>query len=530
MGWALAALGFMFAVTFILGLFVYRSKQRADRASHSRQLAFKAADQYASNPDLGVRLALRSVFVTWKAGDATLPEAQSALELVTQSALPVGFKPISVFLSADWKHIATLNRDDTIQVKAAILQKQHLSLDTQGATPKDDYAKQGSTGSPLLSGVNQTPGLTQQESAAVSCQLPDSGTSFWSPGSDVNTVVALWEANSVNPTVTLLSAHVAAIPPPVFSRDGKYLAFATFDPRTGETGTDPILWEVDSGLDCERYLLAGHTSGVSALAFSSSESSLLAVGSLDGTVKLWDIRKPQPQQLRTLKGSQTGALAVSFSPDGRRLATAGSDGKVSLQDVGTGEELHVLEGPKTAWISAIALSRKLLAIVAQDNSIWIWDTETGMLLKSMTISPGNGPPIGAPSVAFSRDGKRLAATSGMSAKVWDVEDWSKQLHPGETVLYSGIVSKDLIAIAAIDMNENGSQFVTVNANGTLVIHTIALADEISRAEKRGVKELSPQGCKDIGEDEDCNDVYRDKKFNPAVTNENSRSADNQARR
>jgi WD40 repeat protein len=51
----------------------------------------------------------------------------------------------------------------------------------------------------------------------------------------------------------------------------------------------------------------------------SPDGKTLATASRDNTVKLWNL---QGEQLKTLKGHSIRVNSVSFSPDGKTLATA----------------------------------------------------------------------------------------------------------------------------------------------------------------------------------------------------------------
>ena len=73
----------------------------------------------------------------------------------------------------------------------------------------------------------------------------------------------------------------------------------------------------------------------------SPDGRTLASGSLDGTVKLWDVTTQQ--DIATLEGHTDYVLSVSFSLDGGILASAGSyDGTVKLWDVATGVNFTTL--------------------------------------------------------------------------------------------------------------------------------------------------------------------------------------------
>src|SRR5262249_10385513 len=80
----------------------------------------------------------------------------------------------------------------------------------------------------------------------------------------------------------------------------------------------------------EQNPLKGHAKLVLCVAFSP-DSQALASGSLDETIRLWDVRTGK--ELATLQGHTGAVSSVAYSPDGQTLASAGADKTIKLSDL-----------------------------------------------------------------------------------------------------------------------------------------------------------------------------------------------------
>ncbi|ACC79946.1 WD40 repeat domain-containing protein [Nostoc punctiforme] len=159
--------------------------------------------------------------------------------------------------------------------------------------------------------------------------------------------------------------------------------------------------------------LGGHAKEVQGISFSP-DGKMLASASDDNTVKLWDTTTGK--EIKTLTGHTNSVLGISFSPDGKMLASASSDNTVKLWDTTTGKEIKTLTG-HTNSVLGISFSPdgKMLASASADNTVKLWDTTTGKEIKTLT-----GHRNSVFGISFSPDGKMLASASAdNTVKLWD---------------------------------------------------------------------------------------------------------------
>lgn len=159
---------------------------------------------------------------------------------------------------------------------------------------------------------------------------------------------------------------------------------------------------------------------------------MLASGSLDGTVNLWDVTSDTPRA--TLTGHSAGVLTVAFSPDGRTLASAGEDQAVKHWHAASGQEIGTLTGHNAAVYSlAFSPDGNTLATTGHDTSIRLWRaaTEQDVLLRQRALTVGSADPddqrrtvTDLSDVLASKVGEELtkADISVATAAGWALED------------------------------------------------------------------------------------------------------------
>ena len=194
-----------------------------------------------------------------------------------------------------------------------------------------------------------------------------------------------------------------------FSPDGKLMASGGYANDKGNYFAR--LWDVETGKELRRFMHGEKGYGIRSLAFSPDGKTLATLGTQGGVfLRLFDVDTgkerrafPKDGELRPSPGS------VAFSPDGKTVAAARNS--IRLYDTTTGEErlridrrasdLHFTDGGKT-----------LTAAVS--GAIYRWDTATG---KTLTPEAGDS---GVEQILVTADGSRVI-TRGQNGDghIWD---------------------------------------------------------------------------------------------------------------
>jgi RNA polymerase sigma factor (sigma-70 family) len=255
-----------------------------------------------------------------------------------------------------------------------------------------------------------------------------------------NSTVKLWNATTGKLELSLgeqKNTYAAAI---AFSPDGKTAAISLSkhiftkradDPISYETEVrviDTKTWEIKHKVKMEGF--------ASALSFSP-DGNRLALGGRSrladdaAFVRLWD-----GHQEKMIGGTEGGGYRVSclaFSKDGKLLATGDENGKVRVFDGLTGAALREFEGQGDLrsggeqCVIGVGLSPdgKTLVSGRADKAVKLWDLQTGKLAREL-----KGNILQVSVLAFSPDGKHFATAGALQRDgkcesveilVWDLE-------------------------------------------------------------------------------------------------------------
>jgi WD40 repeat protein len=361
---------------------------------------------------------------------------------------------------------------------------------------------------------------------------PDGGS--LATGSDDGTA-KIWDISpSGNQELLTLAGHFHWLRRVAYSPDGARLA------TTNGEGHAAIL-DAETG---ETLLIFPHPEGAVWEATFSPDGTRLATAGQDNTARVWDA--DNGQQLLTFTGHTEGppvggvfggVISVAFSPDGKRLVSAGAGGQALLWDAETGEIVLALQvHPDRIGVARVAYSpdgTRLAAtsIAAPDGKALfkVWDLPSGRELYTVT-----GLPTFAYALAFSPDGTRLAvgADAGF-AKVYDAASGEESLsldHTGVVIAFAFSPDGARLATGGIDpprlwdlatgqelvtfpghvgmvnglaFSPDGTRLASSSLDRTTRVYAVDVDDLVALAQSRLTRWFTPAECQQYLHTDEC---------------------------
>ena len=275
---------------------------------------------------------------------------------------------------------------------------------------------------PLFSPDGQTIATANKKDYTVQLWDPQTGQlKNTLPIGDRKYMKGIMVSDGVPKVVNYAPRWVSSI---AFSPDGHILAVAT--------DNEIVLWNPNTG---KPKVILTRKGGFYHLSFSPNGRTLAAKN--ESGIYLWNVDTMDPEKSKlqhTITGYSAEVNSISFSPDGKSLASGYRRKNIKLWDVETGKVKHLFKGhPYPLWVQSVAFSPNgdilaSLSISIQSSAhkaeILLWDPATGeyrVTLKGHGKVPDRRIPNQS-GIAFSPNGKTLVSGSGDGTlRLWDAE-------------------------------------------------------------------------------------------------------------
>ncbi|WP_197518365.1 WD40 repeat domain-containing protein [Mycobacterium sp. E3198] len=213
------------------------------------------------------------------------------------------------------------------------------------------------------------------------------------------------------------------------------------------------LWPCKDAPDCK-------PADVGWLAFSPDGKRIVS-GNSDGKLYIWDLHQGKLANPGVIPTATTSVAAVAYSPDGARILSAGDDEKtkqwaVQVWDARTGAQIGsplTGQGPGLETL-AVSPNGALIAAGGDDNTIRLWDAHNGQPRGQLV-----GHTDIVYSVVFSPDSRMLISGSfDGTVRRWNVE----QLNQIGTPMTGHVGHVDVVTISP-----NGHYIASSGHDGTV---------------------------------------------------------------
>jgi WD40 repeat protein len=242
--------------------------------------------------------------------------------------------------------------------------------------------------------------------------LPDGRLASAGDESDHKGLVRIWDLNSQGGAI-VLKGKFTDLSELAFGPDNRSLAVAG-------NGHEIVIWDVDNPRAQPRSI---RSTGMTRCVAWSPDASRIAFPGESG-VMLWDLGKNQ-RAGDIAGGHKLSTInAVAFNSDGKRLATASSDGTARVWNLADGGEVAQVRN-QLRGCSGLVFSDDgtMLAVATDEDTVSTRSADTGDVLRSFKV-----PGARLQKVALSKNGNRLAAVGyadqrrAAIARIWNLKD------------------------------------------------------------------------------------------------------------
>lgn len=287
-----------------------------------------------------------------------------------------------------------------------------------------------------------------------------------------------WDIDTENATLVrseIYSGHLEWVDKAVYDSEGLYILSASNDDTVR-------LWNSLTGDEVNRF--GGHSDDVKDVAFAPNGRTAITA-SADGTMRLIDLANGLEEE--RLDGHFFDVILTEFTPDGTQALSTAWDNTIILWNLARGRAVETFSGNSfingsdlssdgtliaigddpsggdpaayivnvetqevvttfsdhtdlVTWI-AFSPDDSMVASAAFDDSLYIWDAETGEVIQSLD-APGTYH------LAFNADGTQLLTSGGDAAILWDVATGEEinRFSIGDETVEQAVFSPDSTAV------------------------------------------------------------------------------------
>jgi len=457
---AALAVALLVVVSAVAVAFAYLliSANNEKLAAESRQLAAESFLNASSNPELGTQLALQALQLR------STPQAQDAL----RAALP-GLQTVRTFQDGTTVYSAAFDPADANKVVSGdfagiawvwdVKTGQRLARMSLGGYTTTGGATSAFSPSGTQVAVGYGSGTIALFDARTGKKLQSSADG----SAPVNEIAFLGSSGMI----AIASQHNVAL-----WRPGSKCCQVVSDQPSGEVAANPrnpgqfvittsagnaVLWTVGSQGRVRQRQLVTHSAAeyVNDAEFSPDGSKIVTAES-DGKVDIYHVASPS-SPTATLNAGEAATWTAAFSPDGKRVVAGYANGAASVWDLATGLPLTQLAGNADGVIKAeFSADGSKVVTASEDGTIRVWYAQPRELRTQFTVPNGGATP--AP----------VARVSYMSGQII-AEDLLGNLEVFNPAGQQQAVIDDNASVTAEAWNTAGTTIVTADANGMVTL-------------------------------------------------------------
>lgn len=285
--------------------------------------------------------------------------------------------------------------------------------------------------------------------------------SFSHDGSIIATInlagnLVVFETSTGREIYSHLTEHIGVVSTLTFSPNGQTFlsggrdgTIRIWDVATGkmqlghQVGNTPTNWKLYPRTGVDTFV-----DGTPSEFIVSTDGSRFAAGistDTDTTYRVWDTSTGN--QIMSITGDYlVDGWKLAISPNGYLLAKGENDGKITVIETTTGQDIFSLSGhPGGIYTLVYSPDNTYLASSGKDGKTLLWDTKTGKISLTLTEEYG--------SLAFSPNGKILAG-AGMDIKLWHIETG---------LLMIALSRNERMLVRALSFSPNGETLIAAGS-------------------------------------------------------------------